>query len=478
MEQPTKQLIEQFNKLYIQTRSKYLIQFKGGRYVTLNYSPSNRVIKLNDSMIVNHLKGKYTYGIFSGGYFSKFITFDVDCEDEAFSRWITLKLVDVLQNEAEISRKDIHVSYSGNKGYHVELFFAEQVRVEDLRKFYREILIKVGSLPEGEIEFRPSWSQGVKLPLGVHQVTGNRCVFVDNETLEPMSESESYKYFLEIEPMSPEMVTDSVMDLTDEQIAEFEHVAASTDITVNAIDLSGALQRAAKIIETGRLTESNSRHKTTYILACFGNTQGWEREETISVIMDILLATPREYFSKGSTPEYWQKEAERLVDYAFDNDKTITGSDKPLTIYKSEILAVLSVGTFRQKQLAYAMLVTSKRYGKTFYLTRRTAMKMIGTTSHETIQNGIRKLIEAGFIKYHRKAEIDQALSLEVGQVRHKPNKYRLTIAEPAEGEESVKASIDKNMIEVAFMLCDVTEIRKYVKRREYDNRWRSYNPA
>lgn len=475
MQQLTKQLIRKFNKLYIQTRSKYLIQFPNGKYVTLTYAPNNKVTKFNDSMITSHLEGKFTYGMFSGSYFSKFITFDVDCEDEALSRWITLKLAYVLETEYRISREDIHVSYSGSKGYHVDLFFIKQIKVEDLKAFHRSVLISVGSIPQGQIEFRPTWFQGVKLPLGIHQKTGNRCWFVDNETLEPLLDDDSFEYFLRIEPIPSELVASSVMDLTDEQIKEFEYVAASTDITVNAVDMSQALQNAARIIKDGRLTQSGTRHRTTYMLALFGNTQGWEREETVQIIMDILLATPREYFSKGSTPEYWQKEAERLVNYVFDNDKTIIGSDKDLIIYKSEILAVLNVGTFRQKQLAYAMLVTSKRFGKIFYLTINAAMRMIGTSSRETVQNGIRNLIDAGFIKYHRKAEVDKARSLEVGQVRYKPNKYRLAIDEPDEGEKSVTVSKDKDMIEVALMLCDLGEIRKYVKRREFDNRWSAY---
>lgn len=475
MEQPTKQLIRKFNELYIQTRSKYLVQFQEGRYITLSYAPNNKVTKFNDSMIKTHLKGDLTYGVFAGGYFSKFVTFDVDCNNEGLSRWITLKLVHVLETEYEIRRKDIHVSYSGNKGYHVDLFFKTQIKVEELRAFHKSVIVSVGSLPEGQIEFRPTWQQGVKIPLGKHQKTGNRCWFVDNETLEPFQDEESYEYLLNIEPMPTEIITDTDLGLSVEQITEFEEIAASTDITVNAIDLSGALHKAANIIEVGRLTESGTRHKVSYILACFGNTQGWEREETVSVIMDILLATPRDYFSKDSTPDYWLKEAERLVNYVFDNDKTIMGTDKPLIIYKSEIIAVLNAGTFRQKQLAYAMLITSKRYGNIFYLTVNTAMKMIGTKSRETVQNAVKKLVEVGFIDYHRKGELDKARSLELGQVRYKPNKYRLAIDKPSEGEKSVEVSKDKDMIEVALMLCDAREIRQFVKRREFDNRWRAH---
>src|SRR5699024_10150635 len=204
----------------------------------------------------------------------------------------------------------------------------------------------------------------------------------------------------------------------------------------------------------------------------FGNMQGWEREETVEVIMDILLNTPREYFSKGSNPDYWYKETIRLVDYVFDNDKTLGNADKPVTIYKSEIIEVLKVGTFRQKQLAYAMLVTSKRYGSVFYLATSSAKKILKTKSNSLITRGIEKLSKVGFIEYVRRNEIDQARTFETGQVRHKPNKYRLLLNEPTEDEPCIEVTNDDDMVDVTFSLCTVEEIRQYVKRYEFGNRW------
>ncbi|MDM5197867.1 hypothetical protein QUF79_07545 [Fictibacillus enclensis] len=472
MKQPKKNsqklIYEKFNQLYIQTRKKYLVQFPN-RYVTFEKKRSDRIVVLNDSMLSTHLDGKLAYGIFNGGYFNKFVTFDVDCKSPPVARWTTLKLINTLVETFHIPRKEIHVSLSGNKGYHVDLFFDKAIAVDDIRHFYSLVIAEVGRVADGQIEFRPSWTQGVKLPLGVHQKTGRRCWFCDNETLTPI---ESYDYILEIEPMDTGLITDNDFDLTDRQAEEFEIIARETDITANVIDQSAALQKARRILEVGRLTESNTRHTTTFTLACFYNSQGLEREEAVDAIMEILLATPSDYFSKGSTPDFWLKEARRLVNYVFDNDFTLGTSDKPVTIYKSEILVILQCGTFRQKQLLYAMLVTSKRYGPTFYLTTKTAMKMIGTTSRETVQNAIRTLVEKGYVEYRRKGELDKARSLETGQVRHKPNKYRLLLGEPASDEPHVEASSEHSIVDVALELCEVREIKQYVKRTEFTNRW------
>lgn len=467
---PSKQVVRKINDLYIQTRRKYLVQFPDN-YVTMDRKKNDNVWILNDGMIKRHLQGEITYGIFSGGYFNKFMTFDVDYnDDEPMARWVTLKVVDTLVREFNIRRSDIHVSLSGSKGYHIDLFFDKPLQVADTEAFYHKVMSEVGELPDGgEVEFRPTWTQGVKLPLGVHQRTGNRCWFVDNQTLEPIK---SFDYILDIEPMDSSGIMSIDFDLSRDQAEEFERVVQETDISANTETVSEALRKAKRIIEAGRLTASNTRHKTTYIVAMFGNMQGWEREETVEVIMDILLNTPREYFSKGSTPEYWRKEAVRLVDYAFDNDKTLGNADKPVTIYKSEIIEVLKVGTFRQKQLAYSMLVTSKRYGEVFYLARSSAKKMIGVKSNETVQSGIERLVDIGFIEYVRRNEIDRARTFETGQVRHKPNKYRLLINEPAEDEPSIEVTNDDDMIDVTYSLCTVEEVKQYVKRYEFGTRW------
>jgi len=466
---PSKRFIRKINDLYIQTRKKYLVQFPDN-YVTMDRDKSSKVWTLNDGMIKRHLQGSITYGVFSGGYFNKFMTFDVDYNDHAMARWVTLKVIDTLVRDIGISRKDIHVSLSGSKGYHIDLFFDNPLLVADTEAFYRKVMAEVGELPaDGDVEFRPSWTQGVKLPLGVHQRTGNRCWFVDNETLEPF---ESFDYIMSIEPMDSSEIMEIDFGISAEQAEEFERVVEETDITANVLDKSEALQNARKIIEEGRLIASGTRHKTTFTIACFGNMHGWEREETIAIIMDILLATPRMYFSKGSTPDHWHKEAQRLVDYAYDKDITLGNSDKAVTIYKSEIIAVLQVGTFRQKQLAYAMLVTSKRYGSVFYLTRSSAKKMIGTNSDNTIQRGIKTLVDVGFLEYVRRNEVDRARTFELNQVRHKPNKYRLLLDKPSEDEPSIDVTNKDGMLKVTYALCTVEEIRKYVKRYEFDNRW------
>lgn len=469
------EIVKKINELYIMTRFKYLVQFPGGKYATLDQRKDNRIIPLNDSFINSHLKGERTYGIFSGGYFAKFITFDIDCEghDET-ARWAVYKIIDILTTEHNIMRNDIHVSLSGNKGYHVDLFFDRPVLVEDLRKFYTSVTTEVGPLPVGKIEFRPTWSSGVKLPLGVHQKTGTRCWFVDRDTLEPV---ESFDYILDIKPMPAEIISEKDFELTDDQAAEFEEIIRTVDPNITIVNASDSLKRAKRILEAGRLTESNTRHTTTVILASFFNSQGWEKQDAIDAIMNILHNTPREYFNPDSTPDFWQKETERIVNLAFDRDYRLGNENKEIIIHKSEIKEVLKAETFRTKQVAFAMLITAKRYGRLFYFTYGASVKMIGIKSPNTFFDAVKRLEKSKFIKVVRRGEIDKAASREKGRIFKKPNKYRLLINEPAPDEPYVVIKPDDvdsaDLVDITKSLLTEDEIKQHVKRYEYTKRWK-----
>lgn len=465
-------LIRKINELYVMTRFKYLVQFENGSYATYDRSKSKNVIPFNDGLLKIHLKGYRTYGIFSGGYFSKFLTFDVDCgQNEALARWATHKIIMLLSEDYGIRRDDIHVSLSGRKGYHVDLFFDRPVLLTDLQRFFAAVVADVGPLPAGKIEFRPQWGAGVKLPLGIHQATGARCWFVDRDTLEPI---EDFGYLLAVEPMDASIITDQDIGLTEEQAAEFELVARTVDPNANVLKAADATKRAKQILEAGRLLRSGSRHETTYLLAAFFNVHGWRQEDAVEAILEILHNTPRDFFSKDSTPAFWAKETRRLVRIAYERNYQLGNENKEIRIYKSEILAVLRCGTFRTKQMLYAMLVTSKRYRRTFTFSETTAMKMVGTKSKDTIYKTIQRLIDGGFIEVVRRGEIDKALSKVKGHVVYKPNKYRLLIDEPAADEPYVIVNEDTNMVEVVKSLVSDDEIKRYVGRREYENRWKT----
>ncbi|MFP7479473.1 hypothetical protein [Terribacillus saccharophilus] len=148
---------------------------------------------------------------------------------------------------------------------------------------------------------------------------------------------------------------------------------------------------------------------------------------------------------------------------------------KKVKVFKSEVIEILKAGPFKIKQALYAMLITSKHEGKIFYFPEARALQMIGTNSKDTVGRTIRRLVGGGFIEYVRKGEVDWIWTQYAGHVRYKSNMYKLLISEPKEDEPYLEVTIDDSFLEIATKLCSKKEVRNYVKRTEFTNRWLTY---
>jgi hypothetical protein len=174
------------NNYYITYRKKYLIQNKDKEgYTTVNAT-------FNNWNLIQHIKGNKTYGIFVKKV-SKFLTFDIDLkvkgkEWQQYQKWILYKVIDVLQEEG--LGQYLNISFSGNKGYHIDIIFNKPVKTTVLKQ-YGEYIIKTYKLDNiivndkliAEVELRGCNAQGVKLPLGLNQKT-QRYMYYLNEDLE------------------------------------------------------------------------------------------------------------------------------------------------------------------------------------------------------------------------------------------------------------------------------------------------------
>ena len=100
--------------------------------------------------------------------------------------------------EIGIPRDRIYASYSGGKGYHVEVFFEGIVSTERLHALYKYVIQK-RDLDPRKVEFRPTHTSAIKLPLSAHAKTEKICWYVDRDNLMPI---ERMDYIMEIQPIS------------------------------------------------------------------------------------------------------------------------------------------------------------------------------------------------------------------------------------------------------------------------------------
>ncbi|WP_311063169.1 TOTE conflict system archaeo-eukaryotic primase domain-containing protein [Staphylococcus epidermidis] len=114
--------MQALKKYFVSSKQKHIEQREDGSY---RHIPNG----LCDNDLVSHIKGIKTVGIFSGEVFTKFLCFDVDTgkSNKAQARNDVLNLRLSLITDFGLSDNNLEVVDSGNKGYHVYLFFDDLI---------------------------------------------------------------------------------------------------------------------------------------------------------------------------------------------------------------------------------------------------------------------------------------------------------------------------------------------------------------
>lgn len=471
------------NDLYIMTRHKYILQRQDGQGYTTVSKP-----KLNDSLVRKHLKQELTLGVFSGQYLNKFICFDVDCKEN--SREVTQRLVETLQEQYGFDKEQILVSHSGSKGYHVELFFNKALSVKELHLFYMLVIKDVGA-DKTEIEFRNTYTQAVKLPLSLNWKTKQKCYLVDTETLEPVDDECIFdikkvdsEYFLE---QLKEYWNDSPLQLVREQntltlesdVAEdFEQVLANVSIDLK-VDYQA---RIVEMLEKNSLLYPNSRHNSTLLIATFLKEQGYEQEDTGELIKGLLINTwgeKRHFFSEDTTVPLINSETDRLVDIVYKKDYKLGGkSNKPVRIYKEDVLYILQPKKIHLRQLLFSMLCHSRKHSSkdgSFYMTYKQMSEMGNTDNLGRLVKHVTDLEGNGLIEIIRRNERQEKSHLS------KPNLYRMAnqIA-PNETSEFVELDAIKadDFGRVTAQLLTEQELKQLVTKDQFYKTFKQYYSA
>lgn len=434
-----KEVVEAIKELYITTRKRFILQYVNKKGES-GYRVPRRAIKqdgktvsyqplvFSDGWLHSHVKGVSTVGTYSNPYFTKFICFDVDTKDE--SRETTLNLVNTLE-EMNISREDIHVSLSGDKGYHVEIFFDRTISTENLKSFYNKVLERSGDKPS-EVEFRPTDTQGVKIPLGIHLRTGNRCWYVDNTTLKPIEDS---NYILGIRRVDSELFISEQLELEDviflkeEEADEFEKL--TDGVSLSAIDLLGIKKDLKVILERNELIEKDSRNKITLAMSMYLRDEGKELKTAEGIINSVMLNTKEtmEGYIDSSTTKI-QRETRKIVRYVYRKGLTLVRRSNEVRLYKEEILDVLSIKKWEAKKLYLTMIMFYKRMGylqnQEFPMSYSMMSAMGNTKNISRCLSLISNLQSLGYVEIRSRGEFDAEKTKREGKFMRKVNRYKI----------------------------------------------------
>jgi hypothetical protein len=404
--------IEKLNDLYVLLRKRWVKLDTRGSYSTKK-RPKDRV--LIDFDLEAHLKGYYTVNVFSGKTETKFICFDVDEKDDLTARWKVQKLIYTMNNLG-IPQKYIITSLSGNKGYHVELFFNRIVSIEMANWFY-DLVINNSGL-DNKVEFRPTAKQSIKIPLGWNfrntDIRKRECHYVD-----PFNYFKPFgrEYVLTIEKIDANIIMSLLYDACEELTnqgsdrANDDYKAEDEDViienTSNAI-LKPNFHKGQDVPSTAELededieckgTRHNKLKKLTLLYKNVDNLDSTTTKEKLIKYME--KQNPWNYSTS------WRevlREIDNLVKYAYEFDyglpREYSYNSDQFFVTDREVERVLEVKSKNGKLLLCAMLIHSKKYvdkNGIFYMTYKQMSKSTGL-SDSTCKRHIKELSELGFI--------------------------------------------------------------------------------
>lgn len=481
-------VVTAINKLYVTYRQQYLEQTANG-YLTQKHT-------LTDNTVSAHVDCKRTIGIKLGSQgLTKFMLFDVDMQDKA--ELVALQIAERLVVYYGLDQKDVHIDFSGSKGYHITLFFDEVAQDIQLIKLYDEICHDL-QLDKNKVEFRPTKSNGVKLPLSYHKKSNNFMCFCNYDleayTITHLSQAESYQYFLNIKQQDfeefKEFVLDELDDLKEEAFSLKESKGNEFESIIESINLDGKAyeeleQELIFILSNNRLIHEGTRNKITFLLSMFLKEQGHELETAINIINQVMLGTYddamyRELISADTTRQYMLDEVVRITKNTYAKGYVLRSIKKDIEISKNEILTILNIKQKHLKQLAFSFLIHSKRYAKKsgeFYMTYSTMAKMGNTSVKSRLISSVKDLEKIKAVEVLSRNVIDSTQSKLQGKPMSKPNVYRCLIDDKEKSPKiKLRADEDKTLAELTSMFFSFDEIKHLIPRGQQATFKEQYN--
>lgn len=473
-----KQLVQQLNELYVMERKKMIKQTATG-YVTIKGTEKSPY-PLVDNILERHVRQEITIGVYSGKYLTKVIGFDVDMKEH--SAVATQELVRTLTDVYGLDLENILVSFSGSKGYHVDVFLNKAMALEKAKQFYHLVLQETG-YNFTEIELRPTAGQGYKLPLSVHRKTGKVACIVDSLTLVVQPREAIFNVI--------KADTESLLELLPEQVTGRNELTLDATTAEQFEDTLDGMkmfiptdyrESMAKILTEGTLLYKDSRNNSTFFLSIFLKEQGYSETETAGITAGIIENTfkyKRDLIDVATTQEFAVKECYRIAKVVFERDYSITEHKaKPIRIYKEDILLTLQPKRKELRQLLFSMICHGKRYAAkdgSFYMAYSVMTKVGNSKDRGQLSKATKKLEEQGLINViQRNKRKEKSLKSET-------NVYSINQTNETQDNDSfieLDSFTVSDWTRVTTQLFSKSELRKLVSRRVFDTTFKAYYTA
>lgn len=473
--------IEVLNKiynLYVMDTKHYIQQNKYGIWKTINTVIDKEEKPLLNYKFKMHINGYNTMGTFSGKVYSKFLCFDVDYADNIeMAKWMTYKVCNELR---ENGINDYYISFSGGKGYHIELFFEDLIDLDTAKKFYNYIIYSIDAnkyKDKGDIEFRPSSRQAVKIPLGIQHKTGKFCGYcLEENGLKVMTKKQSLKYLLTVKKINRQTILD-ILNIDVEEIKSAKEtiktervVGTHKDLKIYNETMEEIEQKVIDLIQNG-LKCKGSRHNSLLYIAMFYNGCGETQEQIEQDLIDWIEQQNKEMYT--TKMEECKDDIHKIVEYVIKHNSCIRSNNIDLTVSKNELdFIITNCKTVGEKKLAYAMLIHSKRFANKkgiFYMTQAQMSETTGMTDRNA-RNVIKKLIGNKVIEG---IELNRKIK---GSYLKLPNKYNVLFKDIKSNTSNitylsdVNKNLNKDLNDCLSTLYTKKQLKTILSRRQLES--------
>lgn len=471
-----RKVLKFFNERYVTLRCKFVEYSHGNAYTVYK---QNRGRSLCDSDIIEHFKGSKCIGVHFPKNISNIIGLDIDSHDITLLNRVYNALF-----QYGVAQNNMLVSFSGGKGYHLDIFLDRMVEKSAIRDFYAVLLQEIDATPQ-QVDLYGASGKGYKLPLGFHYQTGAFCYLCD-ENGGQVPDNQIVSFLQSIEPLDPQVLADAV-DVHFADIYDAAVIIGGEEL-VNDINMletynstnAGAIERMQNLLKDGVHERGNRHFIVTLVAAYLKDVKKLCLGDSISFITGWVQAT---WGGDALSDREFPRDIEKMCRYAYRSDFKFYVRAKPIHISAPDVREVFSIDTGNRLQnealrrLYYCFLVHSRAYSDAdgvFFMSYAQIMSMGGTKDSAVLSRQISKLVELNklTIVSRNTRNIDAG---KKGQKFNRPNEYSLPQFQCVASESDLrfvvcqKSDRCKDCCFVAYChLMPESERRKIIKGKRF----------
>lgn len=465
-------LVEFLNNHYVTIRRRFLCYSNGEAYTV-----SNRGWALNDADLMQHIEGVKGLGVYFPKDCSPVIGIDIDIPDKELLNRVYSAVVSY-----GVPDNALLMSFSGNKGYHLDIFLSEPLSKAVIKKFFDCLMRDTGITSKVEL-FGGSGS-AYKLPLGYHYKTGAYCCPVDERGNELPTES-----VLSIQKVNPQVICDAVdINFVENPDADLQIAFADLCDGVKVLPVYNELavsyqQQIDDLLMTG-VKEKGTRNRAIFLTAVYFKEELYFDADRCTSEINTWIANT---WNQSIVDKEVEKHVRLVVRSVYKTRWNLNKKTNIAKIALPEIREIFSVKTknkletFALRKLYYIFLLHAKFFARKntgVFSMAYSQLMAAGAGQHKaTLFHRIKKLEEMGKLervfsgrKNHAGFDSNKKRDLWLSPT----NQYKLPLLKPCVEDEKLfticpeKDRCNDCFLKAAIYLMPEKERKVAVSRWQY----------